>query len=219
MANEDSFIAEVSEEVRRDRLYALMRKYGWIAILVVVLLVGGAALNEWRKSSARAEAEAAGDAILSALEAEGADERAAAVASLESGDNAGRAALIRLMQAAAEADAEDYEAARTTLDALAANSETPALYRDLAILKSVILSAKSADPADRIARLEGLAVAGAPYRLLALEQIALAEIERGGTEAALATLREVLTDSQITQGLRRRVSQLIVALGGSLTAT
>ena len=219
MANEDSFIAEVSEEVRRDRLYALMRKYGWIAILVVILLVGGAALNEWRKSSARAEAEAAGDAILSALEAEGADERAAAVASLESGDNAGRAALIRLMQAAAEADAEDYEAARTTLDALAANSETPALYRDLAILKSVILSAKSADPADRIARLEGLAVAGAPYRLLALEQIALAEIERGGTEAALATLREVLTDSQITQGLRRRVSQLIVALGGSLTAT
>ena len=31
MSNPDSFIEEVTEEVRRDKLFALFRKYGWIA--------------------------------------------------------------------------------------------------------------------------------------------------------------------------------------------
>ena len=30
MANNDGFINEVSEEVRRDRLYAFFRKWGWL---------------------------------------------------------------------------------------------------------------------------------------------------------------------------------------------
>ncbi len=49
MSDTDSFIDEVSEEVRRDRLYATFRRYGWIAILAVLLLVAGATWNEWRK--------------------------------------------------------------------------------------------------------------------------------------------------------------------------
>ena len=30
MHDSDSFISEVSEEVRRDRLYAALRRYGWL---------------------------------------------------------------------------------------------------------------------------------------------------------------------------------------------
>ena len=33
MSNPDSFIDEVTEEVRRDRLFAVFRKYGWIGVL------------------------------------------------------------------------------------------------------------------------------------------------------------------------------------------
>ena len=36
MSGTDSFIEEVSEEVRRDKLFAKMRKYGWIAVLLVL---------------------------------------------------------------------------------------------------------------------------------------------------------------------------------------
>lgn len=43
MSDTDSFIEEVTEEVRRDRLFGLMRRYGWIAVLAVLLLVGGTA--------------------------------------------------------------------------------------------------------------------------------------------------------------------------------
>ena len=58
MHESDSFISEVSEEVRRDRLYAGLRRYGWLIAALVVLIVGGAAFNEWRKLSRQASAQA-----------------------------------------------------------------------------------------------------------------------------------------------------------------
>ena len=39
MSDTDSFLQEVSEELRRDRLYRNIRKYGWIAILFVLPLL------------------------------------------------------------------------------------------------------------------------------------------------------------------------------------
>ena len=74
-------------------------------------------------------------------------------------------------------------------------------------------------PAEEIiARLEPLALPGAPYRLLALEQIALAEVSRGETDAALDLLREIISDDAAGEGLRQRALQLIVALGGDPAA-
>ena len=46
MSDSDSFINEVSEELRRDRLFALMRRWGWLAGLVVLAIVGAAAWFE-----------------------------------------------------------------------------------------------------------------------------------------------------------------------------
>jgi hypothetical protein len=37
MSNPESFIDEVNEELKRDRLFAAMRKYGWIAVVGVLL--------------------------------------------------------------------------------------------------------------------------------------------------------------------------------------
>jgi len=67
VSDTDSFINEVSEEVRRDALYGYLRRYGWIAILVVVLLVGGAAYNEYNKAQTTAASQDAGDQLLTAL--------------------------------------------------------------------------------------------------------------------------------------------------------
>ena len=67
MSETDSFIDEVTEEVRRDKLFALFRKYGWIGIALVLVIVGGAAWTEWRKLTARSAAQSFGDAIVAAL--------------------------------------------------------------------------------------------------------------------------------------------------------
>ncbi|MDE9450667.1 hypothetical protein J3R80_09350 [Aliiroseovarius sp. Z3] len=211
MSETDTFIDEVSEEVRRDKLYALMRKYGWIAVLLVVLLVGGAAYNEWRKASDRAAAQALGDAILAAEEQAEADDRKAALAAL---DVSGDASAVVAMLAAAEGE-DGVDALQTLVD----DPNIDGLYRDLAQLKLVSKAGAGLDAAARRARLEPLAIAGAPFRTLAEEQLALVDIDDGQTDAAIARLKALLVDDEASGALRRRASQLIVALGGSLDAS
>ncbi len=221
MASEDSFITEVTEEVRRDRLFALFRRYGWIAIAVVVAIVVGAAWNEWRKAEARALAEARGDAILTALEAESAELRAASLAKLAEGGE-GQVVVppvVALLAAAERAAAEDSPTAVSLLEKLASTPGLDPLYQDLAQLKAVIIGSKEIPPEERVSRLEALILPGSPFRTLALEQTALAHAEAGNADAALKILSELISDADSSQGLRRRAQQLIVALGGSLDAT
>lgn len=210
MSNPDSFIAEVTEEVRRDRLFALFRRYGWIAVLAVVLVVGGAAWNEWRKARDRAAAEAFGDAVLSAL---GVDDRAGRAGTLAAIDAAGgRGAVLGLLAAAEAVAAEDRDAALARLAAVAADATLPASYRSLATLKRVMLAGTAMPVAEREAALAPLAAAGAPFRALALEQQAILRVEAGDGAAAAALLNQVLDEPGITSAQRRRVSQLLVAI-------
>ncbi len=100
VSNTDSFIDEVTEEVRREKLYGYLRRYGWIAVAAVLLLVGGAAFNEYRNAQERAAAEAAGDALLDALEETDPSARATAFESVTSEGPAG--AISALLEASAE---------------------------------------------------------------------------------------------------------------------
>ncbi|MBV0912884.1 hypothetical protein [Anianabacter salinae] len=218
MSDSDSFIEEVNDEVRRDRLYGYIREYGWIAVLAVVLLVGGAAYSEWRAAQERAAAQATGDAILSALELEEAEARVEALDAIPS-DDPGARAIAGLMQSAAALDAGGTEEAADALQAMANTPDLPDHYRELAILKRAILLSGSLTPEARIEMLGPLTAPGAPYALLAGEQIALAEAEQGDTDAAISRLRAILDEEGVSAGLRRRASQLIVALGGDLSAS
>ena len=86
----------MTEEVRRDKFYAFLKKYGWIGIVAVVALVGGAAYNEYSKSQDRAQAEAAGDAITAALGLDAPEARAEALAEVSvEGDARVVAAMLR----------------------------------------------------------------------------------------------------------------------------
>jgi len=208
VSDNESFIQEVNEELQRDRLYALMRKYGWIAILGVVLIVGGAAFNEWQQASARAEAEALGDALTTALEETDPAAQAQAFAAI---NTTGGARAIVSFLASASGSEKPTEAALQDLKALSQDAELPRIYKDMAALKLVSLSDMLAP--EKIEILTPLTSAGAPYRTLAEEQVALAEIEAGQSEAAISRLQALLQDDDASQLLRRRAEQLIVALG------
>lgn len=213
LSESDSFIDEVTEEVRRDRLYALFRKYGWIGVLLVLAVVGGAAWNEWRNARAEAEARAFGDAVLAALESDDPAARAAALDGLAP-ETAGARAVAGMLAADEALKAGDRDAAASRLTAVAEDGGLPSSLRDLARLKAVILAGPSMTPEARDAALADLARPGAPYRALAMEQQALAQIEAGRAEEALALLNQILQEPDATAGLRRRVTELIVVLGG-----
>lgn len=209
MSNTDSFIDEVAEEVRRDKLYGYLRRYGWIAVALVLLIVGGAAWNEYRNAQARAAAEATGDALLEALNQDDMAARADAIAQI--GTDGPGAAVTTLLTAATQQEAGQNDAAAATLAALATNQDVPAEYRDLAAFKSAMLP--SDDAAGRMLALEQLAQPGQPFRLLALEQIAYAKLADGDRDAAITTLQSIVEDAAVSRGLRDRAQTLMVALG------
>jgi len=211
----DSFIEEVTEEVRRDRLFALYRKYGWIAGVVVVLVVGAASYNEYRKHSERQAAEAFGNTIMQALSNADVAKRAEAI-KLVGTDDAAAKPFLAMLQAAVDAENSDRAAALALLDGLANDAATAEPYRSLAKLKAVILRGADQDRAARLAILDELSAAGNPFRPLAMEQKALALYEFGNNQDAIALLLQILDEPGISQDLLRRTQQLIVALGGTL---
>ena len=212
MSETDSFIEEVTEEVRRDRLFALMRRYGWIAVLAVLLLVGGAAYNEWRKAQDKAAAEATGDAIISALQDNDPLKRAEALATL-SPDSPGAKALTLLLAAGEQVEAGEFDAAAEGLKRVADNAELPLIYRQVAGFKRLAVLGRDLPVADRRQGYEALVGPGSQLRLVAEEQLALIDIEENKIDRAAERLQTIINDAEATVGLRQRASQLMVALG------
>ncbi|MGH1413002.1 MAG: tetratricopeptide repeat protein [Pelagimonas sp.] len=215
MSNPESFIEEVTEEVRRDRTFKFMKRYGWIGVVVVLGIVGGTAWREYQNATQSASAQAFGDGILTALESDDSAARVTALDKLEAKSADGQAVLDMLI-AAEEGSAGDDAAAIERLQAISNNADIPTIYRQIASYKALARGAEILSVEDRQSGFEALAVAGQPLRLLAEEQLALIEIESGDKDAALTRLQALIIDSEVTSGLRRRASQLIVALGGAV---
>lgn len=211
MSDTDSFIDEVTEEVRRDRLFRLMRRYGWIGVLAILLLVGGAAWNEWRKASAEAEAQAFGDALITALAQDESAARADALQTVEAPGPGGDA--VATLLAAAEQAQNDAPGAATRLLALADRSDVPDIYRQIATLKAVALPASGLTAETRRERLAPLTGQPGLTRLLAEELLAMIDIETGARVEGMDRLTALITDAEATEPLRRRVAQVIVAMG------
>ena len=212
MSNPDSFIEEVTEEVRRDRLFRLFRKYGWIGFVAILGLVGGTAWTEWSKSREASRAEAFGDALIDALDHGTPQERREALGAVPS--EAEQTAVLNLILASDPN--EDKAATLAALDKVANDATLSPAYRDLAVLRRVLVAGADVATADRRAALDGIAVAGRPYRVLAAEQLAYLLIEDGKPDDAITALSALMQDQEASGALRARLGQMITALGGTV---
>jgi hypothetical protein len=213
MSDADSFIEEVTEEVRRDRMYLLLRRWGWVGVLAVVAIVGGAAFNEYRKARDTNQAEALGDAILSALAENGSAERAQSLQAIDAA-SVGGDAVLNMLLSASQSEAGSAQDAVNSLNAIATQGDLPEIYRAIASFKALLLQTDTMPVADRRQQFEALAIPGAPLRLLAEEQLALIDVAEGNTQAALDRLQALRQDAEASVDLQQRAAQLIVALGG-----
>lgn len=212
MSQTDSFISEVTEEVRREKLHGLLRRWGWLLALLAAGLIGGAAWYEISRSRAEAAAQARGDAMRAALATPDPAARARALLALP----AGPADVVRRFAAAgASLQAGDAAAAAAALAAVAGDGAAPEPWRGLAALQRVMILGPQLPASERLAVLDGLAAEGAPFRGLALEQRALMRLETGDRAQALADLDAILADPAAPQGLRARTERMRIAAGGS----
>ena len=210
MSNNESFIQEVSEEVRRDRLYRILKKWGWIGIAVIVALVGGASFNEWNKDSKMNSARNLGDRVLSAVSNKDPIE----LKEIET-SNISQDIFIKNLLSAILLSDNKLDASKKALEEIRDLPGITKTYRELNAFKLGLLLLKEDNLTsdERFGVFEEFVEPGSPFRLLAKEQQALILIEQGKLELAIKALTKISVDSETTASLKRRVTQLRISLG------
>lgn len=207
MSDGDSFIQEVSEELRRDRMNALWRRWGPFVIGGAVALVVASAAATWFDHRATEAAQARGGAL---LDAAGAEDPAAAFAEVAAGAEAGSgvALVARLSRAGALAASGATGEAADLYDAIAAEDGAEPVYRALAAFKAVMLREAGMTPEARIDALAPHAAEGAPFRPLALERRAVARLAAGDRAGASEDALALLSEPMASPLLRERAARL-----------
>ena len=212
MSDTDSFLQEVSEELRRDKLYRNIRKYGWVAILLVIVIVGAATYREYQKSLAETEAELFGTSIIDALNEKNEADRILKLQKINPpGENA--KAIVAMLLSAEATGNESATFKMSTLSNVTESLSIDNQYRDLLNFKILLGSSEIMGLDERMKSFEGLSKPGNPFRLLAEEQMALIELELGNNDNAIEIISQILLDAELTAGLRNRATQMLIALG------
>ncbi len=218
MKSSEEFIREVDEELRRDQLAKLWRRYGALVVAFAVLVVAATAAkvgwDQWRQRQMAAEAlrfATAEEALAAGRDAEAAEQFAALAAE---GDT-GYAVLARLKEAEARLALKDDTGAVAALEQLAGEggADDPIL-RDLGALLALEREIDGGDPAELGRRLEPLAAGDSPWRHRARELQALVAIRAGELERARGILTELSREVGVPPSQQRRAEELLQAIGG-----
>ena len=140
------------------------------------------------------------------------------LATLATDSETGYAALARLAEADARAGRGDISGAIFVYDQIAADSRIDPLYRDLGALLAAQRLVDRASAAEVNQRLAPLLAAESPWRPLATELSAIAEMRAGNEEAARGLFAGLVSDPAAPLGQRQRAAELLMSLGGDLEA-
>lgn len=213
----DQFIREVDEELRREQLTTLWKRFGnyviAAAVLVVVITAGFKGWQWWHER----EAARAGDRYLAAealardADPDGAIEAFNAIAASESG---GYAALASFRSAALQIEAGDRQGAITQLDKITGDNRVDDILQDLARLRAAYLALDENDIDGAASRVSPLAVTGNPWRHGAREVLGLVAMEKGDKETAIGYFSEIEADQEAPTNIRARATAMIAVLQG-----
>ena len=213
----ETFVREVDENLRRDELRDISKKYaGWLIAAVLLFLVASGGFLYWqdyqKKQSEKAVEQLAQiytdiskgkiDTAPKRLDAL-TDEHAKAVrASAEFGR-----AAVAIAQ-------NDTKLATAKFRALAGDTSLPKPFRDLALIRQTELEFDSLKPEEVIARMQPLAAKpGTPWFGSAAELTGMALIKQGQTARAGQLFAQIAHDKQAPDSLRGRAVQIASTLG------
>jgi hypothetical protein len=211
----DSFISEVDESLRQDRVLGFLRKYGIIiGGAVVVLVLGVGAVQWWRSyqvDASRDHAEEFAEAQTLFQEGNLADAKTAFEELQGQGPRVYRA--MAMMESAGVLEAEgDLAGALAGFDAAAEASRDP-LMRDTARLRAAYIAAESEDFPTLRTRLEPLIASETRLSYLARELLAIEAWEAGETELARTTLENLQLAFEAPQAVQERARTALAVIG------
>jgi len=207
---------EVEEDLRRDNLAKLWRRYGtWIIGVAVAIVVATAAFVLWRQYQESQRMDLARQ-YTQAADLLGRSDREGALQAFDAlgAAGGGYGVLARLREAQLLAESGDAAGAAAAYEAIAADSSVDQPYRDLAVILLALHGLDSGDASALTARLKPLTAEGNPWRYSALELTGLLAKRTGDTARAREIFVGLADDAQAPLGVRERATQFLESLPG-----
>lgn len=203
---------EINEELKQDRMTALWQRYGKYVITVVVAVVAGVGLIQgygyYTQQRDSRSAEVFFNAILS-------DDVTGTLGAATEELSDGYVLLTEFRIAAGLVENNKLAEAEQHYLNLAARDDIRQIYRDIALLLSVMQASETSKVSLLQTRLNSLISSASPLKGLALEQAAALDLRQGNTAAAIEKLNELKSLTDISASLRQRASQILVVLDNS----
>ncbi len=207
---------EVDEAVRQDEMLGLFKRHGRVgAIVVVVFLLALAGYLYWDHAS-KQSAGATGEQFTLALDKLDASNLPAAdkeLAGVADKGSAGSAAAAKLLRGGIALKENKQADAVKLFAEVAADSDAPQPFRDLATIREIAAQFDSLPPQQVVDRLKTLAVPGNPWFGNAGELVGIAYLKQGKGELAGPLFAAISRDKDVPDSLRRRTRQLAGLLG------
>jgi hypothetical protein len=219
--NDEAFLREVDEELRRDQMSKLGRRYG--ILLAGLIVIGLAAFGGylWWKADREKAAGLAGEQLTAAFDAFGKSQTSDADAKLKAladGKSEAYRALAKLTQAARKLESGDEKGAASAYMAIAADTAAAQPIRDAALLRGTAAVFDTLQPQTVIDRLKPLAVPGNAWFGSAGEMTAIAWLKLNQPQKAAEVFAAIAKDKQVPDSLRSRAVRISGALEGSSAA-
>jgi hypothetical protein len=218
----DTFLREVDENLRRDQLRDLGRKYGgWLIAAVVLFLAAVGGWLYWQERQRAAAAEQS--EVLSQIYTDIGSGKMATVPKrldtlADNGNGAVRATAL-FTAAAVALEKNDRATATAKYNAIANDDDLAAPYRDLALIRATSLEFDALKPEQVIARMEPLAKPDNPWFGTAGELTAMALLKQGKKSEAGRLFAAIAADREVPSSIRARAVQIAGSLGVDASAS
>jgi hypothetical protein len=214
--NNDAFLREVDEELRRDRAASFFTRYGTYVIggvLALLLAVGG--WMWWRNSQNEAAAALSGKLIQAQeqLSTDNAKDAAASIDELVASDRPGYRIAGLFLRANAQEATNAIPAAIETLKSIANDGEAPQPYRDAALIRQTLLEYETLPPEQVVERMRPYAQPGNAWHGTAGEMLGMALIRQQKNQEAGRVFEAIARDRSVPEAIRQRAIQIVSTLG------
>jgi len=212
----ETFYREVDEELRRDRMLGLWRRYGKLAIAAVILFLVLLGAGIWWQSHRQETAGARGEQLLGAFDDVSTGKKAAAGQKLDAlvkDGSAGYRAAALFTKGDLAIEGNDLKGAAALFRQAAGDSGLPQPYRDLATIRLTAIEYDGLAPQAVIDRLKPLAVAGGPFFGSAGEMVALSYVKLNKPQEAARLFAALARDRKVPDSIRSRAGQMAASLG------
>lgn len=217
----ETFVREVDENLRRDRVRDFFRdnKSALIGAVILFLAVSGGSIWFQQHRVQRSEAEV--EQLAQIYKDIGTGNTSKVPQQLDDLSHAGSkgvSATALFTRAAFALQQSDTKTATNIYKQIASDSSLPEPYRDAALIRQTALEFDQLTPDQVITRMQPLTQAGNPWFGSAGEMTALAMIKQGKKQQAGQLFAAIAKDKTVPQSIRDRSIQIAGSLGVDASA-